>query len=387
MEWFALIIPTITAVILLNFFKSKVIWWEYVLLFAVAPIVILACKFSAEASMTTDKEYWGAYGTEARYYEAWDEEVSCRHPIYERQQTGTDSKGNPTYSDVYVGDEHLYDVDKHSAYWRLYDNIGRSHYISQGEYNNLKKRWSNQSFHDQHRDFHSYDGDMYKTKWDREDKHIETITTIHRYTNKVQASTSVFNFPEVKDPAGLYEYPSASGLYAPSILGNVWDKASANRILDIHNAKLGSSHQVRIWFLFFTGDMSQALDQENYWKGGNKNEFIVCIGLDKEQNVTWCKPFTWCEVDELTAVVRNEIAGHKGKIDTKKLAEFTVVEVKKKWRRKEFADFNYLTVELPSWAHWMIWIITLLVNVGLAVYVVMNEFDEESESKRKKRRY
>ena len=386
MEWLALIIPTITTVILLNFFKSKVVWWEYVIFFAVAPVIIIACKFGGEASVTTDTEYWGAYGTEARYYEKWDEEVSCRHPKYETQQTGTDSKGNPTYTEVYVGDEHLYDVDTHPPRWKIYDNIGRSHYISQGEYNSLTKRWRNQSFHDQRRVYHSIDGDMYKTKWDKLDKSMETITTVHRYENRVQASTSVFNFPEVQDPSGLYDYPSASGLYAPSILGNVWDKASANRLLDIHNAKLGSSHQVRIWFLFFTGDMSIALEQENYWKGGNKNEFVVCIGLDKEQNVTWCKPFTWCEVDVLTAVVRNEVAGHKGKIDTGKLVEFTVAEVKKNWERKEFADFSYLEVEIPAGAYWAIWIITILVNVGLAVYVVRNEVTEASEEKRKRRR-
>jgi hypothetical protein len=132
--------------------------------------------------------------------------------------------------------------------------------------------------------------------------------------------------------------------------------------------------------------MSVALEQENYWKGGNKNEFVVCIGLDSQQNVTWCKPFTWCEVDELTALVRNEVAGHKGKIDTLKLAQFTVKEVKRKWKRKEFADFDYLNIDLPSWCYWAVWICTILANVGVGVFVVQNDVNEESEKRRKKRK-
>jgi len=387
MEWLALIIPAIVSVILLQWFRSKVVWWEFVILFAITPIVILLCKFGAEASMTTDTEYWGAYAVDARYYEHWNEEVPCSHAVY-RTEYYTDSKGNSHSREVFSHYEHLYDVDEHPEYWRMYDNVGSSHYITKTDYRTLKSRWNNEVFKDQHRDYHDNDGDMYKTTFDNKDKHLEAITTVHTYKNKVQASSSVFNFPEVKDPAsmGLYDYPKVSGSYAPAILGNVHDKVLADRYLEIQNAKLGSSHQVRIWFIFFTSDMSLALEQENYWKGGNKNEFVVCVGLDKEQNVTWCKPFTWCEVDELTALVRNEFASHDGKIDTVKLAKYTVEQVKKKWERKQFAEFEYLTVVLPMSAYIIIWLITILVNVGIGVYVIKNDITEESETKRKWRR-
>lgn len=372
MAWLALLIPIITSVILLQFYREKVVWWEFVILFAISPLVILLCKFGAETSMTTDTEYWGSYATEVRYYEDWNETVSCIH-------SNTDKDGNIT------GYDHAYDVDYHSEYWQLHDSLGEQYIISEGYYNNLRKRWNNQSFHDMRRDHHTNDGDMYKSKYDRNEKHMEPLSVAHRYTNKVQASTSVFNFPEVVDPSsyGLHNYPSGD-LYRPSILGNVHDKAVANRYLDIENAKMGSSHQVRVWFLFFKGDMSVALEQENYWKGGNKNEFVVCIGIDKEQNVTWCKPFTWCEVDTISATVRNEIASHEGKIDTLKFAKFTVAQIKKHWVRKQFAEFNYLTVDLPVWAFYLIWIVTLLVNIGLGFFVVRNDVDEKTEARRRK---
>lgn len=385
MIWLAIIVPIMTSLILLAWFPQKVVWWEFLILFAVTPLIIIACIASGESSMTTDKEYWGSYVIEARYYEDWNEKVSCRHPIYQ-DVASTDSKGNTTYTSVYVGDEHFYDVDYHDEYWRLYDNIGKSYSTSERKFIRLTKRWDNRTFQDLRRSYHTDDGDMYKTLFDKKDPNTETITTIHSYKNKVQASSSVFNFPEVKDATGLHQYPHTNNLYAPSIIGTVHDFKKANRILDIHNAKLGSSHQVRVWFLFFHNvDMSVALTQENYWKGGNKNEFVVCIGLDREQQVMWCKPFTWCEVDELAATVRNEVAGQEGKIDTVKLAEFTVNEVKNKWQRKEFKDFEYLKVNLPSWCYITVWVMTILVNIGIGVFVVKNDVDEDSRKKGRRR--
>ena len=86
----------------------------------------------------------------------------------------------------------------HREYWQIHDNIGASYRISKNQFNILSNRWSNKTFKDLHRNYHSFDGDMYKTAFDKKDEHLETITTIHTYKNKVQASSSVFNFPEVK---------------------------------------------------------------------------------------------------------------------------------------------------------------------------------------------
>ena len=77
MIWLAIIVPIMTSLILLAWFPKKVVWWEFLILFAVTPLIIIACIASGEASMTTDKEYWGSYGTEARYYEDWKHLSRC----------------------------------------------------------------------------------------------------------------------------------------------------------------------------------------------------------------------------------------------------------------------------------------------------------------------
>ncbi len=33
---------------------------------------------------------------------------------------------------------------------------------------------------------------------------------------------------------------------------------------------------------------------QDYWEGGNKNDFVVCFG-SKNNKVTWCYPFSWAD--------------------------------------------------------------------------------------------
>lgn len=375
MEWFALIIPAITSALILKFWKDDALWWEFLLIWAISPIVIILCKFGAETSVTKDKEYWGSYIVNAKHYEAWDEEVPCTHAKY-RTETYTDSNGKTQSREVFDGYEHLYDVDYHPEHWRQYDNIGQSFSISENTFNVYCKRWDNKKFKDMHRNYHSIDGDSYETIFDRKDEHLEPITTIHSYKNKVQASSSVFNFQEVLNPQdyGLYDYPD--GETNTCILGSVNNMGKAHRNLQVANAKLGDHKQVKIWFLIFKGKgMDVGVMQESYWKGGNKNELVVCIGTDKENNVTWCRPFTWCEVDELPISIRNRTMEMK-QLDMEAIVDYTVEITKKKWIRKEFTDFDYLEINLPSWTHALIWTVTLLVNIGIALFIIKNQHKE-----------
>ena len=92
--WFALIIPFITSIIIMQFWKDKAVWWEFIILFGVTPLAIFLCTLGAESSVTKDTEYWGSYAVDARYYEPWNERVSCSHAVYRTETyTYTDSKG------------------------------------------------------------------------------------------------------------------------------------------------------------------------------------------------------------------------------------------------------------------------------------------------------
>jgi hypothetical protein len=390
----SLLIPIFTAIILLLFFKHKTLWWEFLIPIGVSLVIILIFKFAGEGFQTRDTEYWSDVVIESRYYEAWDEEVSCRHPIYEEQCSG--SGENRTCYDVYVGDEHSYDVDDHPRHWRAYTKLGWTIGISQNEYNRLKIKFNNETFKNLNRDYHSYDGDMYFSIWDGSDEKLEYTVKEFTYENRIQASNSVFNYPEpdttdIKNYKLFTKYPdigiSNSIPKQRHILG--MDDKKAERKLEILNGRLGSKKQVRVFFMIFDNQPIRAGQlQQAMFGGGNKNEFIVAMSVDKDKNIQWCYPITWSENELLKIEVRNFVQQEQKKMDLSELVDFLYPKIEKDFVRREFAEFSYLKVE-PSTSQ-IIWCLslTLIVNIIISIFVISNRFDDNNPNGRNSyRRY
>lgn len=393
--WLALLIPVVTAFVLYQFFGHKTAWWEFAIPFAASIILVLIMKFATELSQTSDTEYWGEPLKEAIYSEPWDEEVPCRHPKYcERYNSckSRDSKGNCQggYEEYQCGYQHAYDVDYHSEYWEVTTVSGNSSYVSQAEFNRLVNKWGNKAFVDKHRDYHSIDGDWYVSTCPNDDSKIECFVTEHTYENRVQASHSVFNYPEVeeKDVAfyGLYDYPAITERYKQvSILGSGdSSQRRAENKMQILNAKLGPKKQAKVFILIFKNKSDDvAYHQECYWKGGNKNEFVVCIGIDNNNNVKWCRPFSFTEVQEVKIETRNYVQ-EMGQLNLANLADFLYKEIDTKFQRKHFREFSYLTVEPKTWHVVLTFVLTIIINVGLSMWIITNEHDREDVKKNRR---
>jgi hypothetical protein len=218
MIWLALLIPLFAVAILAIFYNKHMVVAEYAIVFLVPIFCIVIGKISSTYSQTHDTEYWNSYGIKAVYEEEWDEEVPCRHPIYE---TETDEDGYTTTT--FVGYEHLYDVDNHPPKWYLQDNIGEHIGIDKNFFESVCKIWNMRQFQDMRRDYHSIDGDAYITIYDKEFEHVIPLCKIHSYENRVQSSKSVFNFDEVskeiKSQYTLYDYPPQNIFGFSPILG------------------------------------------------------------------------------------------------------------------------------------------------------------------------
>jgi hypothetical protein len=372
----ALLVPIIISLVLFLFFKHKTLWWEFLLPFAAALIVGFIFKFAGEYSRTIDTEYWSGTIVKAEYYEEWDEyiEQTCSSTCC------CDSKGNNCQTTYY---DCSY-VDYHYPYWVVSDNNGETRRVSEQEYKRLVKRFGNQKEVELGRDYHSIDGDKYITYWDNRDVTLECMVTKHSYENRVQASSSTFNFEDVDTTEithyGLYKYPNITGYYDQvNLLGNHPKWKEMNRKLEILNAKLGNKKQLKTFVLIFDSKLREAgLKQEAYWKGGNKNEFVICIGLDGNGNVAWCHPFSWTEAQITKVNIRSFVESQK-KLELNSVIDYSYKELESNFIRKPFADFSYLTVEPTGWQIFWTFIITLLVNVGVVVYVIQNEFDEQTE--------
>ncbi len=118
--------------------------------------------------------------------------------------------------------------------------------------------------------------------------------------------------------------------------------------------------------------------QQSYWKGGNKNELVICIGVDKKRHVKWNKVFTWSDKNIVKIKIRNYLNSIKNeRLDFDKLQPFLYDEIEKDWVKKNWHDFDFLDVEMTdSQLHWL-YVLTILISMGCIAYGVLNEFENE----------
>lgn len=370
MEVIIYIIPFITALFLLIVFNRKMVWWEYLVLILPSLLFTLITQLIMVSVNSSDTEYLGGYVNRITYYEPWDEMVRVRH-------TRTDSDGE---EEVYYTWEREY----HSERYTYVDNESNwEHYLSKKEYEIIKKRMGDKAvFRDMHRDYHRIDGDAYDIYWDKTIEHLYDITTPHSYTNKIKASQShtIFKYSDISEEdakeLGLYEYPDINLMNQNPIIGRYASDKDKQRIKYI-NATYGKTHQFRVYMLFYEGkDIEISEQQKAYWQNGNKNEFVVCLGTQRD-SVVWCNPFSWCDEPKLEALTRDYFIQNP-KVDIDAYGKWLQTQIPTKWKRKEFSDFEYIHIGLSKGQYIALIIIMILLNIGISVFLVMNDIQNEN---------
>jgi len=153
------------------------------------------------------------------------------------------------------------------------------------------------------------------------------------------------------------------------------------RYLNGHlNTLAGAGKKVRLWVLLFEEQPQTAGEhQRNFWKGGNKNEFVIMLGLDKERNITWHDIMTNTEVDRLMLEVRDEITLKlaNAPLTDERFLEFAKVlgeRTKLLYVKPDYSKYDYIRVEPSITAIFVTFGIVILVNVGVAFFIVMNDW-------------
>lgn len=372
----ALFIPLIVAIILYKYFSHKTVWWELFVPIIASLIFTFSMKSIIEKVQVSSKEYWGSFVERVEYYEDWNEWIT---------QTCTrscccDSKGENCSTETYDCSYCQY----HPAIWRIITTNGETVDISKSEYANIKSKFGNESFVDLGRYYYTDDGDEYFSNWNKDSLNAISVTTLHHYENRVKAADqSVFHFQDVSEEDkvkyNLKDYPEINGNYKMiSIIGDSSQDATiAEAKIQYINGLLGNKKEVRVFVLIFKDQpISAGFYQEWYWAGANMNEFVVCIGIDKERNVKWCKPISWTRSEILKAEVKNFVQ-NQTKLNLQSVADFMKIKIEEKFVRRSFKEFDYLTVEPPTWAVILAYLLTLAINIGLSSWIIKNEYNDK----------
>ena len=374
MEILIFLIPIVTAGILAFKFREKTALWEYAVVLVPSLLLFFALKYSFVYISSLDKEYLSDLVSKITYYEDWDETVMVTHT-----RTVSCGKGK-TRTETYVVPERRYHPKRY-----VYETVtGETNDVSEDEYKLICYKLNMPAvFKDMHRSYRSKDGDAYVTSWNRTRENSYPVTWAHLYQNKVKASSySIFKYgnmseEEIKENK-LFDYPEIKNNDQNPILGfNATDTdIDAVRYL---NGYRGPKNQIHVFILCFNNPSLEVAEmQKAYWQGGNKNEFVVCLGV-KNNTVIWCNPFSWSDEPMLEVKTRDYFIKNPD-INFKDYAEWLDTQIDKNWHRKEFNDFNYLSIELSIGWYIAILIIILCYNVGISYWVITNEFTLDKPS-------
>lgn len=350
----AFALPPIAMIIALLCGADTGYWWAYLLItLAAEGVIYLVFHFQ-----TTSTEYLSGYVTSVTHHFAWVE----RREITE---TKYDSEGK-SYTVKRI--EHIKHPDEY--FWAL--NTGKSFTITSNAFHRMCKRWGTEI--ERISVYHPNcvsGGDGEACYWDGDEYNTQTVTYTHRYYNPVKNSNSVFRGQRISrieaKKLGLFDYPKTSGWEQDVLLVSKgvkhrsdYDEAAYE--LKHLNAFCGLRNEIHVFIILFpaSAGVGIALKQRDYWEGCNKNEFVVCLGIEGDK-VEWCHTLSWMDKPELDVKVK-EYFIHHNKVQLK----LFVIWLRNHlylWKRKEFSDFKYLGWQMSQSGSTLFWAIVLALTI------------------------
>ncbi len=338
----------VLACLLLHFgFNFRGEWTAYLWVIIFGEATIGALHYYAYRHLTSAKEYMGAIVTRITYEEPWTE-------LIERTERRTDSRGN-SYNVTRIEEKY------HPEKYHFLTSLGSTFACPSGFFDMVRNVWAIPGYGVSWSGRNIRGGTRYGREYSFYDLPEDArtcsgswvpVTELHTYRNKIRRSNSIFKFERIsKEEArqlGLYDYPKIRHFDAPCILSSHYAvPPEADFIFRQFNARIAPKAQMRLYILIFDASAGICISEKQraYWQGGHKNEFTICIGLTAKGEIGWARAFSWADTQTLEVETASWIEAQK-KIDWHELFRFLAINIDR-WKRKEFKDFDYITVDLP----------------------------------------
>lgn len=218
----------------------------------------------------------------------------------------------------------------------------------------------------------------------------EPTAVEHSYTNYIKGNPDTIlrrTGAAERFRARIPEYPQVFDHYrADRFLAvglTVPDRQRLNARLSEINARLGAPKQVNITVIVVAERDPMYLEGlREAWLGGKKNDLVVVIGAPDFPSIAWAGVVSWTRNEDIKISIRDRLAGLPS-FDGNAVLDVVAEEVQGKFVRRPMADFEYLksTLEPPTWACWLLFILGCCISIGLKIYFWHNDvFNEEGGS-------
>lgn len=346
---FAYIIPLLACLLLSYVFKTYDQWEFYALIAGAGYLFAGLTHWLCYRARTKCVEYLGGYIVSIYYEAPWTEIVIVT-------ETYTDKKGN-----THTRRRKTYVYHPEKYYFTT--NLGTDHSFNRSFFEDVRNLWEVVRHNDVWHGSEISGGARYGCHYDYFDvrgsdenraQRVWTITEPHKYTNKIRNSNSIFRFERIGKKEAfaldLIDYPRITNFDAPTILSDRYDVPEyVERQFRLFNSVSAPEAEMHLFVLLFDASkqgVNIVEKQRAYWHGGNKNEFVVCLGVEKGET-KWAKTFSWAD-EPVLEVKTDDWFLHNPKADLADFLEWFYSNYSI-WQRKHFSDFNYIRVSLTLW--------------------------------------
>lgn len=335
--------------------------------FLVAGIVHLV----SFGSQTSDFEVWSGRITMAIKESAWKE--SYDEPVY-ADVPYKDSQGKRQTRRERVGWRPT--TRWHSERFYCSSNIGTTYSISEWQFETWARQWQSRqavpgdrSTSEHNSRFISGDPNDYEATCPH--NIVEPVHKKESVVNRIIASKSVFSFIELtpEQRKRVFDYPEVSDPFmSRRVLGTAANTISVKE-WDCMNARLGPVKRVNLVIVGFdSSDHYLGELLRSNWKGGKKNDLVLCYG-DK-----WAKVFGWSDSDilkkELEAIL---LEGNVSNLTLPRIESAVMAGYEKtNWHK-----FDHLSVEPNESAWFWFWLFMAVSQFGLWLWFHFNDHEKE----------
>ena len=343
---------------------KEVTWWEWLVGSAIGFVLALIFHGIISSSMTSDIETWSGQVTNATHHPWWRE----RYTVVVMYTTGS-GKNRQTHTRT----ETRY--RDHPEHWTYESTLGTGIFgggISEAKYAEISRVFECPPITTRGRKSGLVRGDPNIYVVMNKSGHIVPVVTTKTWTNKVQASPSVFTFGDVPESVKVFDYPSNPSVFQS---GRLLGVATALGLYewDQMNARLGPIKKVNVVVVGFPAGTETMLGQyqEAKWLGGKKNDLVITFAGAPGRVPEWVYTFGWTEQE----IVKRKLDAIVGQlIIDKMLIPKIEEEVRANYIIKDWDKFDYLSIEPPGWSYIVFIILLIAAQVGFYIFAHMSEF-------------
>ena len=351
MHWLTLLIPLILAVFYKVAFRKKVLFWEFFLAIAANTILILLALGIYYKSALHDNMIVSGYVVGKKFIPEHQET---------RTETTTDSEGHShtrTYTVTVPDDYNLYlgykvptKVETREAEYDG-EEIGQTNWWG--------KDCSSERYH------RTIIGE--EAIWTESFDNPLLLNHSNLYNKKITTNYRIPHFPEIFDVCDMNRVTVISG--------EGLRKDYHKKVNMINSMLNGWGINMGVILTDYPDEYGDILEKS--WVNGKPNDFVLIL-FTRGREVRSVKVIAWNN-DYLKLKIADDILKVKSLDKFDDILQVIYTDIKQKgFQIKDFREFSYIKMQLPTWFLITLFLVSIGASIGLLEYFRQNEFQEDS---------